>query len=229
MVRAYIVAEMRPYREALAQALASSAGVEVVGASGHPAEAMCALASVRADVGLLDLPSERGPWWAAQIASSFPALRLIVLGLEEPEQEVAVWAAAGVRAYVGRDACLDEVGATITAIAAAPERRGTGIRLEAVRTEPRRPWEGPRHLTVREREVLGLIADGWSNEEIGRRLFIAVPTVKNHVHNILDKLGVHRRIDAVRAIRRAGLVRTNHPSMQATGRPRLRLVSRADQ
>ena len=228
MVRTFIVAEIRPYREALAQALAGAADVEVVGASSHPAEAMCALASVRADVGLLDLPKERGPWWAAQIAGAFPTLRLIVLGLEEPEHEVAAWAAAGVRAYVGRDACLDEVGATIAAIATAPERPVSGVRLEPVRPEPPRPWEGPRHLTARERQILGLVAEGCSNEEIGRRLFIAVPTVKNHVHNILSKLGVHRRTDAVREIRRAGLVRMSHPSVQAAGRPRLRLVSRAD-
>src|SRR2546423_1764509 len=139
MVRTFIVAGVRSYREALAQALAGT-DVEVVGDSGHPAEAMCALASVQAEVGLVGLPGERGPWWAAQLAGAFPMLRLVVLGLEEPELEVAAWAAAGVRAYVGRDACLGEVGATIAAIAAEPDRRVSGLRLEAVRSEPRRPW-----------------------------------------------------------------------------------------
>ncbi len=228
MVRTYIVAGVRPYREALAQALAGTVGVEVVGMAGHPAEALCALGPAAAHVGLLDLPGEHGPWWAAKIAGAFPAVRLILLGLEEPEHEVAAWAATGVRAYVGRDACLDEVSATIAAVAATPDRSVSRFGLEPVPITPRRPWDGPSHLTTREREILLLIADGYSNEEIARHLFIALSTVKNHVHNILNKLGVHRRTDAVRRIRRAGLVRTGHPSVAATGRPRLRLVSPVD-
>jgi DNA-binding NarL/FixJ family response regulator len=62
----------------------------------------------------------------------------------------------------------------------------------------------PACLTAREQEVLHLLGEGLSNKEIGRRLCIELPTVKNHVHHVLEKLHVRRRAEAVAVVRRAG-------------------------
>jgi two-component system nitrate/nitrite response regulator NarL len=72
------------------------------------------------------------------------------------------------------------------------------------RMGPRGRPPGASRLTVREREILGLIDDGMSNKEIARKLCIEVRTVKNHVHNLLEKLSVHRRGEAAALLRGRG-------------------------
>ena len=217
MVRTYVVSELRLYRDAFVQALTDTGRVEVVGSASHPADALADLRGLAPQALLLDLPTPDGPWWAGELSAVLPGLRTLVLGLAEAETEVTMWAEAGVAGYLGREACLEEVVAAIEAAvrgelpcpigAASILLHGTAG--AAVRTRLGVPLRNrsPR-LTCRECEILRLVGEGLSNEQIARRLFIALATVKNHVHNILDKLGVETRIEAVYTFRRAGLVGT---------------------
>ena len=212
MVKVYIITGVRPYRQALEQALGATGRLIVVGGTEHPAEASLELSLLMPEVVLLDHPGPDGPVWASELRSMTPGVRVIVFGLEEAEHEVIAWAEAGVAGYVGREADLAEVVGAIEGVMrgeAACRPQTASILLKRIAAGPERSastWRPDRHLTAREREILHLVGQGLSNQQIARRLFIALPTVKNHVHNILEKLEVSRRNDAVREIRRGAFV-----------------------
>jgi two-component system nitrate/nitrite response regulator NarL len=236
MIRTYIVTACRPYREALEQALARTGRTVVVGSASHPAGAMHELLQLAPDVVLLDLADGEGPGWAWGLREAAPGARVIVVGVWEAEAAVLAWAQAGVAGYVGIDACLEDLVAAIEGVvrgeAACPPRAAAFL----LRRIAGGPAGGPsdeagacpaiadRHLSARESEVLQLIGQGLSNQQIARHLFISLSTVKNHVHNILDKLGVHRRADAVREMRRAGLVVRAGPGTRRLPPPSLHEV-----
>jgi two-component system nitrate/nitrite response regulator NarL len=211
MVRVYIIAEVRCYRDALATALAE-ARVDVVGVAEHPLQAVSEIRALAADVALLDLPAPEGPLWVRELGEVTPSTRVLALSMGEAEHEVVTWAEAGVSGYLGRDASVQELVAAIegSVRGEAPcHPRTAAILLRHVATGPmgeRTAWQCDRHLTPREQELVHLLGEGLSNQQIARSLCIALPTVKNHVHNILEKLGVTGRADAVRAVRRAGFV-----------------------
>jgi two-component system nitrate/nitrite response regulator NarL len=230
MTRIYIITEVRSYRDALEQALGRSGRVEVVGSAAHPVEAAGEIEALHPEVVLLDSAGPLGPQWAGELRSIVPDAGVIALGLGEAEHEVIAWAEAGVAGYLGREASLDELlsaieGATRGEAACSPH--AAAILLRRIAVGPSAPvpaWQRERHLTAREREILNLVGQGLSNQQIAGRLFLALSTVKNHVHNILEKLEVHRRIDAVREIRRAGFVSRRDPAATYSERPALELI-----
>jgi len=211
MVRVYIITEVRSYREALAGSL-HTGPLEVVGTAAHPLPAIPEIRAVRPDVALLDLPGPGGPGWARELFVSSPRTQMLVFGVGGTEHEVAAWAEAGAVGYVGRDASIEDVAEAIHSAArgeAPCHPRTAAIVLRRIPRGPFDPgpaWQCGRHLTTREREVVNLLAEDLTNKQIARQLCIAVPTVKNHVHHILEKLAVGRRSDAVREVRRVGFM-----------------------
>jgi two-component system nitrate/nitrite response regulator NarL len=232
VIETYIVTEVRTYRDALALALGRTGRIQVVGSAAYPADAVCELAAVHPDVVLLDLVGADGPDWAREIGAASPQVRMIVLGLQEAEHDVIAWAEAGVSGYVGREACLEDLVAAIEAVArgeAPCPARATAMLLRRIAAGPHAAmaaWERGRLLTLREREIVRLVGQGLSNQQIAKGLYIALPTVKNHVHNILEKLGVHRRSDAVQAVRQAGFVSRAESVVDTERAPLLTLVQR---
>jgi DNA-binding NarL/FixJ family response regulator len=131
---------------------------------------------------------------------------VVALGLLDSEAEVLAAAESGASGFVLRDACLDELIDCLETVARGDLRCSPSIagallrRLGTLASE--RPRSDPvRDITWREREVLGLVEQGLSNKDIAGRLSIEVTTVKNHIHNILEKLGVRRRSDAAATLR----------------------------
>jgi two-component system nitrate/nitrite response regulator NarL len=130
---------------------------------------------------------------------------VVVLGAPEDEGQVIALAELGVLGFVEREASLDELVASVVNAAQGeasfPTRIATTLlrRVSSGGTRLRSPDVSA--LTVREGQVVQLIAEGLSNKEIAARLGIEVATVKNHVHNILEKLDVNRRLDAVARLR----------------------------
>ena len=126
-----------------------------------------------------------------------------IVAVVPPDDEATVIALAqvGVMGFVEGEACLEELVAAIRSAAreeaALPPRVGTALlhHVSSPGSEP--PLEGIAALTLREREVIRLVAAGLSNKEIGAWLSIELGTVKNHVHNILKKLQVNGRSEAV--------------------------------
>ena len=195
-----VLSDVRVFREALAAALGRS---ELVRSVRHgPTSAAGKLGPL--DVAIVDLSSPEGLAAARRAAQT---TRVVSVAMDETDAQVIAAAEAGVIAFVPRDGTLDDVMSGLVAamrgetfcsskIAAALLRRVNNLAEPTAR--PR--VEG--RLTAREREILELIDDGRSNKEIAARLSIELPTVKNHVHNILEKLQVSRRSEAAARVRR---------------------------
>lgn len=112
----------------------------------------------------------------------------------------------GVAGFLPRDATLDDLAHTLTKVArgeAVCSSSVAGALLRRISTEAHQRTVTADHLTPREREVLVLIEQGLSNKQIAQRLGIEVRTVKNHVHNLLEKLRVQRRGEAAARLRSA--------------------------
>ncbi len=126
---------------------------------------------------------------------------VIVMDLLPTHEEIAQFVKAGVAGFILKDATWDDMVKTIRSVAAGarvlpPRLTGTLFSqiAEAAVLRGREEALSSAHLTEREREVMALIAAGLSNKEIAARLDIALYTVKSHVHNIMDKLALHTRL-----------------------------------
>ena len=204
VARVVVVSPMRIYREGLAHVLGQQAGVVVVDVAARIDEMAPLLAARDVDVVLFDLTTPGGLTALRQLASS-AGVKVVVLGLPDDEGPILACARAGIAGYVTQDATLAELtqrirDATIGEFTCSPQLAATLLRSLAASPAGHRPAPGTR-LTPRECEIIGLIERGLSNKEIARKLTIQLATVKNHVHNILEKLSVRRRSDAVRAAR----------------------------
>jgi len=196
-----ILGAVRVYRENLAEALGEVAGIAVLGAAATLEEALANSDGSAPDVILVDVSTEYAVHIIPALVKACPTARLVALGAPEDDEGIVACAAAGVAGFVAREGTLCDVVATAKAVArgdpACPPRVTAALlrRIGASGRElnDRLNWT---RLTSRERQILSLIDDGLSNKEIAGRLFIEVSTVKNHVHNILAKLGARRRSEA---------------------------------
>jgi DNA-binding NarL/FixJ family response regulator len=167
------------------------------------------LANTEIQVVLIDVTQGVDFYDIRAIAAEWPSVPLVALGLAEQRQEVVECGRAGFASYVPRDAPIDALYMTLSDVAAGrlactPEISGCLLRA-LFRREPHIAEEPTPDfdLTRRECEVLELLGRGFSNKEIGSELCLSVPTVKHHVHHILEKLKLHRRAQAMRRVRDA--------------------------
>jgi DNA-binding NarL/FixJ family response regulator len=197
-LRVAVVTEVCLYREGLAASLSRRPETDVVATAGRRADALDLLRRACPDVLLLDMATPGAADVVRAAGECRPVARVVALAIQESADSVLACAESGVCGYVTRDASIDDLVATLLAVArgelvcppsiAASLFRHVGA-LAARRDEP----AGVGALTPREREVLALIGQGLSNKEISRRLSIGLSTVKNHVHNLLEKMNVSRR------------------------------------
>lgn len=204
-VRVCIVTEMRMYREGLAEVLAPRPGIAVAGTAADVPACLELLAFQPADVVLLDVR----PGGVESITDvAVTGALVIALGIDEVQQDVLACIEAGAVCYVSREASLDALADAILAssrgeIVCPPSIAGSLVRRLAALAPRNGKTAAPSvKLTRREWEIAELLQAGLSNKEIARELQIELPTVKNHVHHILEKLGVQRRGQAAAAARR---------------------------
>jgi two-component system, NarL family, nitrate/nitrite response regulator NarL len=201
VVTVFILVQVRLYREGLEQHLVRYPAVEVVGSAPSAADALPSLRRLHPEVLLLDLGLEASLRFAPLVRGALPGTRLIVLGISGASPDVIACAEAGIRGYVTREATLADLVATIERTARGeavcpPTITASLFERIAVLANARRDRPRPvDQLTNREVEIVRLIGQGMSNKEIASALCIAVPTVKNHVHNVLSKLNLQRRRD----------------------------------
>jgi two-component system, NarL family, nitrate/nitrite response regulator NarL len=207
-IRTVIIGEVRLYREGLAQLLDGAPFINVVGTPGQRAEAIDATGNLQPDVVLLDATMAGSLGLAREINQQWPDVRVIVFAIPEVEEDVIACAEAGVAGYVSRSASAEELVDTVRSVARGelrcPPRIAATLfhHIGELAAKSRRD-PAPAHLTAREREIVAMLDNGLSNKEIARRLRIRTATVKNHVHNILEKLQVSRRGEAAARMRRA--------------------------
>lgn len=205
--RVAVVTEVCLYREGLASSLGRRAETQVVGTASDRAGAVVLLEGARPDVLLLDMDTPDAQLLVREAREALPGLKVVALAIEETEEMVLSCAAAGVSGYVTRNSSLDDLVDTLGSVArgelvCSRQIAGTLFRHVSENSAPG-PDSALARLTPREREIAALIGDGCSNKEISRRLQIGLSTVKNHVHNLLEKLQVPRRSAAAALLRGA--------------------------
>ncbi|MGY1715834.1 response regulator [Geodermatophilus sp. SYSU D01106] len=208
-----VVADDHPvYRDGLALLLGSVPGVEVVGTAGDGAAAVEVVREHLPDVVVMDvqMPVLDGIEATRRITTQAPSVGVVVLTMSEDDGTVFAAVRAGARGYLLKGADQEEVLRAISTVAsggavfgAALARRITDFFAAA----PRGPEEAFPQLTAREREVLDLVAAGRSNAQVAAALYLSPKTVRNVVSNVLAKLQVGDRAQAIVRAREAGLGR----------------------
>jgi two-component system nitrate/nitrite response regulator NarL len=202
-----VVAGIRLYSEGLTLALQQTGHIRAVGTAASLDQLTARLRELRPSVVLVDIGATDGTAMIQTILDASPESRVIALGMGESESEIIAFAEAGIAGYVAREGSISDLVATIDSIVRGellcpPRVAGTLLRRVATLAADRRPQPPRARLSRRELEVVGLIDAGLSNKEIADRLCIELATVKNHVHNILEKLHVRRRSEAAAGWRR---------------------------
>ena len=209
-VRVLVISAVRLYRDGLVSALADREEIDVVGAVADVGDVLSRGTRPDAEIVLLDLAGGGDRAAVEALNASAPEVGVVVLAVPEVDADVIAYAEAGVAGYVTRDQALDDVAAVIQGAARGELVCSPRIAAALLRRVASAPSEGSRgrtRLTPREREIAHLLRRGLSNKQIARALSIEVATVKNHVHNILEKLHVTRRGEAAARLRATGPVR----------------------
>ena len=206
-IRVLLVEDQTLMRQGIKTILDLEPGIEVVGEAVDGLQGVEAALDLRPDVILMDvqMPRMGGIEAIQSIREAWNSARIIILTTFGRDDYVFEGVRAGALGFLLKDTPADNVIDTIRLV----NRGETFIQPEIASRllreliDPQVPIEP---LTEREREVLVLLAQGYSNREIADRLVVAVGTVKNHVSNILDKLQVENRTQAADIARRRGLV-----------------------
>ena len=206
MPRLLIVSGVRLYREGLAQLIGRNEDFEVVGALATPPESQDEIDRLGADVILLDIATAGSYAAARRLTKTCVVPPVVALGVLDSDAEVIACTEAGAVGYVTREGSLEELVAVVQSAArgeliCSPRVAGSLARRLATLAGETAEAQSRSRLSRREREVAALIGEDLSNKEIAMRLSIEVATVKNHVHNLLEKLRVHRRSEAASAAR----------------------------
>lgn len=205
-IRVAVASTVRLVREGLSIALRGREGIGDALAVDLDADGLATAARAEPDVILVDLRGALPATVARLLKAACPTARLVAFGLSETDRDVFACAASGFAGYVAVDSGADDLyRAVLDAsqgrmrcaphIAAAMFVRLGDLLCPAVGTMPF------AQLTARETEILELADQGRSNKEIARHLRISCATVKNHMHNILQKLQVSRRGEAAARLR----------------------------
>ncbi|UYF93992.1 response regulator transcription factor [Rhodococcus aetherivorans] len=197
------------FRLGLVALLGTLDGIEVVAQASSVAEALEAI-TADVDVVLMDLELGDGSGIEAtrQLLGRFPELRVLVVTMHEDEESLVASVRAGARGYLVKGADPSGVERAIRAVADGEVIVGAAVAAKAIGAMAASRTLAPAvfpELTDREREVLDLMARGHDNATIARRLVLSPKTVRNHVSNVLGKLGAADRSTAIVRAREAGL------------------------
>jgi two-component system, NarL family, nitrate/nitrite response regulator NarL len=195
--RVYIISETRLFREGLQAILSRDGGLNVVGHGSH-ADAPEEIGRLAPQSALLDMAGPESLAIPRQLHLILPSLRIVAVALSDQDADVIACAEAGISAYVPQGAAAEDLVAAIRRslvgeLICSPRITALLFERVAVLTKAGAVPLMDEVLTPRERQIAGLMARGLPNKEIARRLFLGNATVKNHVHNILQKLKVQRR------------------------------------
>lgn len=209
-----LIADDHPlFREGMRGRLDRVADIEVVGEAGSGDEAVELARELDPTVVLMDIkmPGLNGIEATREILETKPQTGVLVLTMFEDDDSVFAAMRAGAKGYLLKDCGGEGVVRAIRAVASGEAVFGPGVaeRIMGFFSAPRpaTPQRAFAELTEREEEVLSLVAEGKRNQEISRQLFVSLKTVRNHVSNILLKLQVSDRAQAVIRAREAGMGR----------------------
>jgi len=203
-VRVVVVDDQELFRRGLTMLLGVESDIEVVGEAGDGITAVDLVVETMPDIVLLDvrMPKRSGLEACMRIKEQAPSARIIMLTVSDEEGDLYEAVKNGASGYLLKDSSIEEVSQAIRVVAEGQSLISPSMAAKLIdefkeisRTD-REVGNVPR-LTERELEVLRLVATGLNNREVAKQLFISENTVKNHVRNILDKLQLHSRMEAV--------------------------------
>lgn len=221
MIRAMIVHDVRLISDLLTTVLESQGVIKVVGRASTPGEALAILATTPCHLAVVNslLPNECVLNLIRAIAKQFDDVKIVIVGLAESQTAIVQWLEAGAAGYVLESEGVEQLMAVVShttvrealispPVAAALIARVSQLKRLATELNgyDRADMEQQAtKLTEREQHVLAMLGEGRSNRDIAEELIITVGTVKNHVHNILEKLDVHTRRQAAMVARQLAL------------------------
>ena len=211
-IRLLLADDHRMLREGLRRSLTDE-GFDVIGEASDGAEAVEMASNLKPDVVLMDvtMPDVDGVEATRRLSASHPEIPVVMLTMHADESVIADAMRAGASGYLVKDCSTDEIAQTLREAASPDTAMSSGLAnamlQEVRRIDPEPAEESDRIVTKREVEVLQLIADGCSTQEVADSLYISQKTVKNHLASIYQKLDARDRTQAVLQAVRMGIVR----------------------
>jgi two-component system NarL family response regulator len=203
-VRVLVVDDHELFRRGLTMLLGVENGIEVVGEASDGAEGTALAVSTAPDVVLLDvrMPKQSGIEACVAIKAASPTTKIVMLTVSDEEADLYEAVKNGASGYLLKDSSIEEVAQGIRVVAEgqsliSPSMAAKLIDEFKTMSRPDRSQGPALRLTERELDVLRLVAKGLSNRDVAHRLAISENTVKNHVRNMLEKLQLHSRMEAV--------------------------------
>ena len=208
--RVLIADDQTLFRAGLSRLLNEDSRLEVVGQAVDGQDAVKQAAKLKPDVVLMDLkmPGIDGIEATRQITEADPSIKVLMLTTFETDSNVIQALKAGASGYVLKDCSADAIASSVVAVISGEKVMASAVanRVLAMLTGTTTPKEFYDGLTNREIEILKLLANGMANKQIAYRLKISEKTVRNHVSNTYEKLGIYDRSQAVLYAVRKGLV-----------------------
>ena len=215
-ISVFVVDDNRLLCEGLVSMLGEREDIAVVGAAPSGDDALEQIKRLRPNVALIDIgmPGKDGIEVTQALHQEAPEVKVIILGMVDLTDEIMACIEAGAAGYVLKETSFDHLVETIRSahrgeslcspqMAASLFSRIAELAGERILSVP----SSSVKLTPRELEIVNAVADELSNKEIARQLSIETQTVKNHIHNILDKLQLHTRLEAVEYARERNLLK----------------------
>ena len=205
-IRVLVADDHALYRRGLEMVLGQEDDIEIVGEAGDGAEAIRRAEELLPDVVLMDIrmPRRSGIEACTAIKEIAPSTKIVILTISDEESDLYEAVRAGANGYLLKDVPGEEIADGIRAVAGGQSLISPSMASKLlsefatmIKKSEERPQLPVPRLTDRELQVLKLVARGMANKEIASELFISENTVKNHVRNILEKLQLHSRMEAV--------------------------------
>ena len=200
-IRILVADDHAIFREGLRKLLDAAEEIQIVGEASNGVECIKMLAKYKPDILLLDLrmPEKDGLGVLEEINFDSMPTRVIVLTAAEDDRDVVRAMRLGARGVVLKQSASDLLVKSIRKVSDGEIWLDNRMTAEVMKAFSKSSDSGPRRekplLSDREKEIVQLVAQGFRNKEIGEKLFISEQTVKNHLHNIFDKLGVSDRLE----------------------------------
>ncbi len=203
-VRVLVVDDQELFRRGLIMLLGGDSDIEVVGEAADGITATELAVTTAPDVILLDvrMPRRTGVEACRAIKEAVPATKIIMLTVSDEEADLYESVKNGASGYLLKDSSIEEVAQAVRVVNEGQSLISPSMAVKLIdefkqMSKPEREQGPALRLTERELEVLRLVAKGLNNREVAKELFISENTVKNHVRNILEKLQLHSRMEAV--------------------------------
>jgi DNA-binding NarL/FixJ family response regulator len=203
-IRLLLIEDNRLLRDGILAILKPHKDIVIIAASGDGKDTLVKIKQLKPNVVLLDLGlrSQNSLHVVEIVKKDFPEAKIIVMDLAPVQADILQYVKAGANGFILKDASLNDFLITIRTVAEGStvlppllvDSLFSQIVDHAVREGKSKLNEAVK-MTKREREVIGLLGEGMSNKEIGQKIHISTFTVKSHIHNIMEKLALHTRLE----------------------------------